>query len=122
MIEFIQSITESELRFIAKSDYGTDADDYYKSLKSVIFGQGCIMTTSQSYIPGEVISLCSNYPTEKHEREFTICNLLVIINRGVFHLKDSDLESKLEANRSLYRSLGAKYSDLILGAYRWSGF
>jgi hypothetical protein len=120
MIEFIQSITDKEIRYIANSDYGDSADIYYDLVKKVIFNQSCIMTLDQHYSPGEVIALCSYYPEKGHEREFCICRLLYIINRGVFGA--NDLAAQLAENECLYRSMSEYYSELIFSAYRWAGF
>ncbi|NIB45233.1 hypothetical protein HBA55_37020 [Pseudomaricurvus alkylphenolicus] len=120
MIDFIQSVTEKEILYIANRDYGDSADEYRDLLKKVIFNQSCIMTLEQHYSPGEVIALCSSYPEYGHEREFCICLLLYIINRGVFGA--NNLAAQLEANESLYRSLPEKYSTLVFDAYKWAGF
>ncbi len=120
MIEFIQSVTEKELRFIANSDYGDSADEYYSLLKKVIFQQSCIMTVDQNYSPGEVIALRSYYPEKGHEREFVICLMLYLINRGVF--PGCDLSNQLSEYRSIYDNLPEKYSKLVFSTYEWAGF
>ncbi|WP_444928896.1 hypothetical protein ACJJIF_13630 [Microbulbifer sp. SSSA002] len=122
MINFIQSITESELKFIAQADYGSDADIYYKDLRNVISEQQCILTLEQHYYPGEVISLCSHYLTPKHEREFSICICLVLLNRGVFSLNEANLQVWFNENKSLYRSLDPKHEKIIFDAFSWAGF
>lgn len=71
MIEFIQSITDEEMNFIAHLDYGCSKDEHFQALKKVIFEQKGICNKDQSWYPAEVYELGSNSLKTGHEREFT---------------------------------------------------
>lgn len=120
MIEFIQSLNEKELRYIAASDYGDREDEYFKELKQIIIHQSCIIYPQQQYMPGEVITLCSNTMEAKHGKEFVACNLLLMTNRGAFD--NLDLAAKFKGQEYDYKRLSEPYSNLIYLAYKWAGF
>ena len=111
MIEFIQSISDSELEFISGLDYKQDIDKHFEGLKEVIFGQSCRVTDEQFWFPFEVVELGSHSIQTGHEREFTICTLLVLLN------EPEDIDYKFECRSSDYDLLPNKLRDLILEAY-----
>ncbi len=119
MINFIQQLNDKKIRYIASSDYSDNCDEYYEQLKQVIFQQSCILYPDQEFMPGNVISLCSNDLIPKHGHEFIACNLLLIINRGAF--RNIDLHQHKKNLGQKYSQLSEPYSALIEKAYLWAG-
>lgn len=119
-IDYIKSMNDKQLRYIASSDYGDVGNDYFKELKRVIVQQSCILYPEQQYMPGEVISLCSSTYVVKHAHEYIACNLLLIINRGAFD--NLDIARKFKTQEYDYGNLSEPYRDLIIKAYKWAGF
>ncbi|MCP4325329.1 MAG: hypothetical protein GY787_26485 [Alteromonadales bacterium] len=111
MIEFIQSISENELEFIAGLDYGQESERHYAALKEVIFNQSCKVTDKQCWFPLEVIELGSYSLQQGHEKEFTICTLLVLLNNP------EDVNYNFENGASNYDLLPNKFKKLILDTY-----
>jgi len=111
MIEFIQSISENEMEFISGLDYGQESEKHYEALKELIFNQSCKVTDKQYWFPLEVVELGSYSLQQGHEKEFTICTLLVLLN------KPEDLDYKFESGASNYDLLPKKYKKLILDTY-----
>ena len=120
MIEFIQSLSEKEIRYIASSDYKNNELEYFENLKKVIIHQSCILYPEQEFMPGEVISLCSHELVVKHAREYIACNLLLIINRGVF--SNGRIEWQYEKQKDTYQQLSEPFQELIKKSYKWAGF
>lgn len=119
MIEFIQSLSEKEIHYIASSDYKNYESEYFVNLKKVIIQQSCILYPGQESMPGEVISLCSHELVLKHAREYVACNLLLIINRGVF---SGRIEWQYEMQKDSYQQLSEPLQELIRRSYKWAGF
>ena len=111
MIEFIQSISENEMEFIAGLDYGQESERHYAALKEVIFNQSCKITEKKCWFPLEVIELGSNSLQQGHEKEFTICTLLVLLNNP------EDVDYDFESSASNYDLLPNKYKKIILDTY-----
>lgn len=79
-INLIRSISESELEFISKADYGQEHLRHKESLKKLIFEQNGVANADQYWFPYEVIEL-SRWSCEKgHEREFAICNVIIALS------------------------------------------
>ena len=108
MIEFIRSITEDEIEFISKLDYEQDSSEHAAALRKVIFEQSGKVLESQYWFPLEVLELGANDLISGHEREFTICTLLVLLN------SPDEKYEKLESSASYYDQLPEEYRDLIL--------
>lgn len=117
MIKFIQSVTENELRFISNLDYGCDAGLHYEALKLVIFEQNCLSKHEQIWYPDEVIELGANWLQPGHEREFTICTLLVIHNVLVGGDDRHDLAYKFENHATDYDQLPEEQRALVLSSF-----
>ena len=116
MHPLISTITDSELRFIAKLDYGQGADEHLVALRRVIFEQRGIPSDGQSWYPYEVVELGSYSIEPGHEREFALCTLLVIeAARGGFDTVD--LAEKLARMALDYDALPPELRDVILQAY-----
>jgi hypothetical protein len=79
-IEYLKGLTENELQFIASLDYGTQAEKHHNSIKSVITRDGIIHMETEYWFPYEVIELGANHLEIGHEREYTGCLLIIIIN------------------------------------------
>ena len=111
MIDFIQSICESEIEFISNLDYGQDNEKHHIALKNLIFNQACKALSEQYWFPMEVIELGSSALIKGHEKEYTICTLLVLINQP------ENVNSKFNTQCSNYDALPNEYRDLIVNAY-----
>lgn len=117
MMEFIQSINNDELKFISRLDYGAGIKKHYAALKALIFEQGGIVNEDQYWYPYEVIELGSNSLQAGHEREFTICTLIVIHNVISGSDKTTDLEYKFETHAGEYDMLPETCKSLVMAAY-----
>ncbi|MEM7359899.1 MAG: hypothetical protein AAF431_12435 [Pseudomonadota bacterium] len=117
IIDFIQTLTEEELRFISNLDYGCGAEKHFVVLKKVIFGQDGVGNYDQSWYPYEVIELGANWLQPGHEKEFTACTLLVIHNVMKGNDGSTDLDYKFESHAKDYDQLPEKYRSLVLAAY-----
>jgi len=117
MIEFIQSITEPELRFVASLNNGQEDQSHYNALNKLIFNNSCSFEDNQRWFPYEVIELGAHWLQAKHEREFVICNLLVIhaVNTGFD--TSTDLEQKLADRTTDYDKLPGYLLSIVLNAY-----
>ena len=77
MHPLIETVTDEELWFIAGLDYGQKQEQYFQALRELIFERKARFFAADhelySLIRLGVVSI-----TEGHEREFVICNLLVI--------------------------------------------
>lgn len=122
IIELIQSVSESELRFISNLDYACDNERHYQALRQVIFEQECIGNAGQLWHPAEVYELGSNWLQEGHEREFTICTLLVIHNAIQGSDCYTDLEAKFDNHAWEYDKLPEHLKNVILSAYELANF
>ncbi|WP_085306441.1 hypothetical protein [Colwellia polaris] len=111
MIEFIQTISEQEIKFIANLDYKQEAEKHAVALKKVIFEQCCETTEEQYWFPLEVIELGANSMQKGHEKEFVICTLLACIN------SPDSAEFRFEANTKNYDLLPESQRNLILETY-----
>jgi len=111
MIEFIQTITDSELDFISGLDYKQETEKHKAALKEVIFNQSCTVIEGQEWFPFEVIELGAHWLQKGHEKEFTICTLLVLLNGC------EDIDHKFECRAADYDLLPMKYRDSILNMY-----
>lgn len=110
MIEFIRSISEEEIDFISQLDYRQEVEKHKEALNKVIFEQAGLATESQYWFPYEVIELGANTLTKGHEREFTICTLLVLLN------SPDEKDDKFNSQASNYDLLPKKYQELIFKA------
>ncbi len=111
MIEFIQSISESEIEYISSLDYGQDSEKHQIALKDVIFKQSCETLQEQYWFPMEVIELGSSALIKGHEKEYAICTLLYLMNNP------GGTNIKFESQCTYYDSLPTKYRDMIIEAY-----
>ena len=120
VVKFIQSISEDELDFISQLDYGEASDKHLVALKQVIFEADCKLSNEldQSWYPYEVIELGSHVLKEGHEKEFTICTLLVLYAVITGYDISTDAHYNLECRASDYDKLPNEYSDFIVTAYR----
>jgi|GEM_PF-3036323 len=80
MIEFIKSISEKEIKFISKLDCKQDVERHKEALNKVIFEQAGAIGEYQVWFPYEVIELGANALVQGHEKEFTICTMLILLN------------------------------------------
>jgi hypothetical protein len=111
MIEFIQTLCEQEIEFIANLDYKQDSEKHMATLNKVIFEQNGETTEDQYWFPLEVIELGANSMKFGHEKEFVVCTLLAFIN------SPDSAEFKFDANVENYDLLPEKLRNMILEAY-----
>ena len=114
----IKSVSEHELSYIANLDYGQDFHQHLENLRAVIFDQDGALREGQTWYPYEVIELGANALKVGHEREFTICTLLVI--QAIIDGFDSstNLMAKLSDQAQNYDLLPSLLKDEILRAYQ----
>ena len=79
-VALIKSISESELAFISKADYGQESQRHIEELKKLIFEQNGIVNADQSWFPYEVIELSRWSLKEGHEHEFAISNVIIALS------------------------------------------
>ena len=111
MIEFIQTISEHEIEFIANLDYKQEAEKHIAALNKVVFEQNCETTEEQYWFPLEVIELGANSLKSGHEKEFVVCTLLAFIN------SPDSAEFKFDANVNNYDLLPESQRNMILETY-----
>ncbi|MEH6415785.1 hypothetical protein [Pseudomonas sp. CGJS7] len=116
--ELLKSLTHAELRFIAKSDYGVNADVHLEALKQLIASQDRVPTRGQHWYPYEVIELCASSLTPGHEREFTACTLLVLHAVASGYDTSTWVDEKLADRAKNYDALPVEFRDAILDAYQ----
>lgn len=104
-IDFLRSLSTDELNFIASLDYGQDSARHFKALIQVIEQGGSVRRETEYWYPYEVIELGAGHLQEGHEREFTACVLMVLINiaSGQDATRDQDefIDDRLDAIVSL---------------------
>ncbi|KAF1709910.1 hypothetical protein CSC70_09465 [Pseudoxanthomonas kalamensis DSM 18571] len=115
--ELLQSLTPSELMFIAECDYGVDADIHFEELKKLVAGPSHHLTEGLYWHPYEVIELCANSLKPGHEREFVTCTLLVLRAVASGYDTSTNLDLKLAERAQDYDVLPAPYREAILDAY-----
>ncbi|MET1254073.1 hypothetical protein [Aliikangiella maris] len=79
--------------------------------------QNCLANAEQSWYPAEVYELGSNWLQKNHEREFTICTLLVIYNSINGSDRYTDLDTKFDNHAWEYEKLPNPLKNAILNAY-----
>lgn len=79
-LNLIRSISESELEFISKADYGQEYLRHKDALKKLIFEQNGIVAADQYWFPYEVVELSRWSCKEGHEREFAISNTIIALS------------------------------------------
>lgn len=117
MNSLIKSISENEMAYIAGLDYGQDSEQHLESLRSVIFAQNGVLRKGQTWFPYEVIELGANVLITGHEREFSICTLLVIQAVVCGFDSSTDLVAKLSDRAQDYDLLPPNLRDEVLRAY-----
>lgn len=115
--EFLYSLTDDELKFIAARDYGIDADLHLTELRKLLVSQGGLPTETQYWHPYEVIELGAHTLIEGHEREFTACTLLRLRAAGCGFDTSTPLKEALADRATDYRALPAPLGEMILRAY-----
>jgi hypothetical protein len=114
-LNLIRSITESELEFISKADYGQEFLLHKESLKKLIFEQNGIVNADQYWFPYEVVELSRWSCKEGHEREFAISNVIIALSI----LGDADgsnsVEYMFERLSNEYESLSSELKEVVTG-------
>lgn len=95
--DLARTVTDDELAFIAALDYGQDIARHLAALRLVRREQKGIVSPKQRWFPYEVIELGAHALRPGHEREFSLCTLLVLANAAagadtstVLHAKFAD--------------------------------
>ena len=120
-IEFIKSITSDEMEFISKLDYGDGSEKHCQALEKVIFEQGGVIHDDQRWYPYEVIELGANWLQQGHEKEFSICTLLVIMNVQAETDTWTELDWKLESQNNEYKKLPKEMLEIIREQFARAG-
>ncbi|WP_266183209.1 hypothetical protein [Dyella humicola] len=120
-MDLVQSISESELSFIAGLDYGKDQDRHQTALRLVIDQQGGKFNEGQYWFPYEVVELGAHDLQTGHEREFAICTILVIRSVAAGFDKATDLAEKRAAMESQYRLLPVALQVAVDAEYAAAG-
>jgi len=117
MLDLISSITDPEIEYVSALEQGQDVELHAEALKTVIFSQQGKIKQSQMWYPYEVIESCSHKLEKGHEREFTLCTLLILLNVEQGADTHTDLESKLKSRKADYESLSDEHKEVILSTY-----
>jgi hypothetical protein len=112
--QFIKSLTEDEIWFIAGLDYKADLEKHYSALKKVLVRNGNIEMATENWFPYEVIELGANDLIPGHQREFTACLLIVMMNIKFGTDKTKDLDQYISDRLDFINSLGADLKNLII--------
>lgn len=117
MHPFLATARPEELAFIAGLDYGQDKVEHLAALESLLFVRRCKFLAGEHWFPYEVIELGTNSVKPGHEREFTLCCLLVLeaINDGFDSAQDR--ESKFSSIEPLLGQLPDDLATILLEAY-----
>lgn len=116
----ILTATDDELGFIARLDYGQGEARHLAALRELIFERGGCYQDSHRWFPYEVLELGANSPKPGHEREFTICMLMVI--HAVHSGFDcwTDLDMKLSQAMDALAPITSPWIELLMEEY-WRG-
>ena len=117
LAEFLQSLSDDELRFIANLDYGVDSDLHLDGLRKLISEQDCVLAEGQDWYPYEVIELGAHKLTPGHEREFAACTLIVLQAVTSGYDDSTNLEWKFDEQAQSYDLLSPELRDAVLHAY-----
>jgi len=117
MHPFISSISVKEMQFISGLDYGNDASRHEQALRELIFDRSGKFEEGEYWFPYEVVELGSNALQVGHEREFTICTLLVIEAVISGFDQSTDLMRKSAEMTPAYSSLPTNLNEIIVEAY-----
>lgn len=115
-IKLIKSITESELDFISKADYGKDSSRHKESLKKLIFGQNGIIDADQYWFPYEVVELSRWSCKEGHEREFAISNTIIALSILGDADNSNSIEYMFQQLSNEYESLSPELKEIVTSA------
>ncbi len=113
-LEFVKSITEDEINFIANADYGEDADLHSKALRELIFKNDCILSDDQIWYPYECVELVRWECKEGHMREFAFCNIIIAISIISGADNTNDPEYMLNTITHEYDKLPEDLRELVL--------
>ncbi len=116
ILDFIKSITETELNYIAAADYGRDIDKHRNALKDLIFVQNGIVQKGQYWYPYEVVELNRWSCKEGHEREFAICHLIIALSIIAEADISNSASQMLENLQREYHKLPKDLYELVVNA------
>lgn len=115
--ELLNSLTDAEREYIAHADYGRDADQHRNAIDSLISREGHVDLESEIWYPYEVIELSKNILSKGHEREFSACLGIVIMNvrSGADNRNDLDwlMATFTQYSPKLSESLVEMLTDLL---------
>jgi hypothetical protein len=110
---FLDSLTDAERDFIAKLDYGNNAEKHRQQLEVVIQNEGKVDMDHQITHPYEVIELGKSHLQKGHEREFAACMGIVLKNLLNNNDKMNDIDNILDNHMADINSLPLELKDLI---------
>ena len=114
-LNLIRSISESELEFISKADYGQEFLRHKEALKKLIFEQNGIVNADQYWFPYEVIELSRWSCKEGHEREFAISNVIIALSILGGADGSNSVEYMFEQLSNEYESLSSELKEIVTG-------
>jgi hypothetical protein len=112
--EFLNSLTEAELSFIAALDYGSGAERHLKALSEVIARGGAVRMETEFWYPYEVIELGMNHLQKDHEREYAACMAIVFLNLASGEDLMNDVSYILESQFENIASLPMDLQEMLL--------
>lgn len=112
----LDALTDDDIRDIAASDYGVDADRHYAALNALIVARG-VPAEGQFWYPYEVIVLCSNALSAGRETTFAACTLLVLQAVRLGYDTMTNLDAKFADRSQDYDRLPCELCDAIVAAY-----
>jgi len=114
LAELLSSLTPAERDFIASRDYGADKLRHRAALDVVIANGGEVDFTALGvWHPYEVIELCKNDLKPGHEREYTACMGIVLLNIKVGRDRSNDKDMVIESQQSVIWSLPAHLREVL---------
>ena len=113
-LAFTKSITEDELNYISQADRGEDIEIHKAALKELIFEQECIVKKDQYWYPYECVELTRWNCEQGHEREFSICNIIIAISTISGADVTNDPDYMLDTIADEYDKLPTNLRELVL--------
>lgn len=110
----LHTITDDEVNYICKMDYGHKIDKHSRELRKLIFEQDGIFAENQTICPHEVIILSRHFVAVNHEREFIFANMIMVHNMMWGRYVDDSIDDYYAENKALELS---KVDSVLLGKY-----
>lgn len=113
-LEFAQSITDDEIDYISTFDRDQDIDIHKSSLRTLIFDQNCVISDDQFWYPFECVEMTRWRCDQGHEREFTICHIIIFLSTIAGTCVTHDPDDMMITHASEYDKLSKPLRELVL--------